>query len=106
MNTLKQIERLRKVHELIKTQNTGTPESLAQKLQISERQVFNCIEYLKELDAPVLYDRKAHTYFYETPFELLVHVSVQVMVQNELRNIFAGFVYLQSGFTEQLVEVL
>ena len=105
MKNLKQIERIRKVHELIKNKKTGTPEHLSQTLQISERQVYNCIEYLKELDAPIHYDRKMQTYYYDTPFELLVNVSVQVMIQNELRNIYAGFIPLQKRFTEQLLQV-
>jgi len=105
MNTLKQIERLRKVHELIKVHKTGTPEFFAEKLHISERQLYNCLEQLKELDAPIQYNRKTQSYFYSEPFDLLVNVTVQVMVQNELRDIYAGFVYLHVGFQHEKIKI-
>jgi|JI10StandDraft_1071094.scaffolds.fasta_scaffold281025_2 hypothetical protein len=105
MKTIKQIERLREVHELIKLHKTGTPEFFANKLHISERQLYNCLEHLKEMDAPIQYDRKTHTYFYSESFDLLVNVTVQVMVQNELRDIYAGFVYLHEGFMEHQINL-
>lgn len=92
MKTIKQIERLRKVHDLIKLHNTGTPEFFANKLHISERQLYNCLDSLKEMDAPIQYDRKMQTYYYTENFDLLVNVKVQVMFKNELRDINAGFI--------------
>ncbi len=103
MKNLKQIERLRQVHELVKINNTGDPGTLAARLHISERQLYNCLEHLKELDAPLYYDRKHKTYYYSEPFDLLVNVSVQVMVHDELRSIYAGFVPLQHGFRQHLL---
>lgn len=98
MKTLKQLERLRRIHEYIKLANTGNPKELAKRLNISERQLFNYIEYLKELDAPINFNRKLHTYYYTDDFDLLVNVSVQVMVNEELRNIYAGYTVLKENF--------
>lgn len=105
MKTLKQIEQLRRVHECIKFQKTGTPEVFADRMHISERQLYNYLEQLKELEAPIQYDRKIQTYFYSAPFELLVNVSVQIILQNELRDIYAGFVYLQEGFQHAIIKM-
>jgi predicted DNA-binding transcriptional regulator YafY len=54
------------INELIKLRNTGAPADLALKLGISERMVYRYIDELKhEFNAPVKYDRKQRTYYYD-----------------------------------------
>ncbi len=56
-----------RLHELINTKQTGTPIQLAKKLEISERSLHYYIAFMKnELKAPIVYDRKIETYWYET----------------------------------------
>ena len=56
-----------RIDEQIKTKQTGTPKQLAQKLEISERSVHYYIAFMKnEMKAPIVYDNKLGTYFYET----------------------------------------
>lgn len=90
MNNLKQLERLRKTHQLIKHENTGTPKELAEKLHISVRQAYLVLEQLKELEAPVLFNRRTATYYYQHDYELTIHISIQVMAGEKLMNIYAG----------------
>ncbi len=90
MKTLKQLERLQKVHKLIKQQNTGTPFELANKLHISERELYRLLEYLKEADASISFTRNSNTYYYTNDFDLLVNISVQVLVKEEIKTIYAG----------------
>lgn len=98
MKTLKQLERLRKAHQLIQQECTGTPSEFANKLNISERQLYNITDYLKKIDAPIEYQRKTQTYYYTTSFDLLVNVSVQVLIADEVRNIYAGSTFLNENF--------
>ena len=98
MKTIKQLEQLRKAHQLIKQENTGTPSEFANKLNISNRQIYNITDYLKEIDAPIEYNRKTETYYYTTTFDLLVNVSVQVLIEDEVRNIYAGSTFLNENF--------
>lgn len=98
MKTIKQLERLRKAHQFIQQEKTGTPPEFANKLDISERQLYNILDYLKEIDAPIEYQRKTETYYYTTSFDLLVHVSVQVLIANEVREIYAGSTFLNKNF--------
>ena len=90
MTNLKQLERLRKVHKLIKLENTGTPGELAQKLRISSRQVYLVLEELKEMDAPILFNRRTGTYYYKYEYELTINISIQVLAHDKLMNIYAG----------------
>jgi len=90
MNNLKQLERLRKVHKLIKLENTGTPGELAQKLRISTRQTYLVLEELKEMDAPIQFNRRTGTYYYEYEYELTINISIQVLAHDKLMSIYAG----------------
>ncbi len=90
MNNLKQLERLKTIHRLIKVENTGTPTELAKKLRVSVRQVFLLIEQLKEMDAPILFNRRTKTYYYSLDYELSINISIQVLLQDQLLNIYVG----------------
>lgn len=90
MKNLKQLERLRKTHQLIKLENTGTPKELAEKLRISVRQTYLVLEQLRELEAPVLFNRRTATYYYQYDYELTIHISIQVIAREKLLNIYAG----------------
>jgi predicted DNA-binding transcriptional regulator YafY len=98
MKTLKQLERLRKAHKLIQNGNTGTPKEFANKLYISEREIYRILEYLKEVDAIICFSRNANSYYYTADFDLLVNVSVKVMVKEEVRTIYAGSIILDKYF--------
>ena len=90
MKTFKQLERVRKAHKLIKQGNTGSPRDFARKLHISERELYRILEYLKEMDAQITFSRNANTYYYTDDFDLIVKISVQTLVNDELVTIYAG----------------
>jgi len=90
MKTIKQLERLKKAHKLIKLQNTGTPNEFAYLLRISERELYRILEYLKEMEASISFSRNSNTYYYNDDFDLLVNINIQVMVKEELKTIYAG----------------
>lgn len=49
---------------------TGSPKSLASKLAISERSVYNYIAFMKkELQAPIVYSYENQTYVYSQEWE-------------------------------------
>ena len=48
MNTINKLERLKKIHQLIKVSNTGTPTEFATRLRVSVSQLYNIIDDLKQ----------------------------------------------------------
>lgn len=90
MNNLKQLEKLKKIHRLIQNECTGTPSELANKMHISNRQLYLMIERLKEMDAPIIYNRKTKNYSYSHNYELKIEISIQILVEDRLMNIYAG----------------
>jgi predicted DNA-binding transcriptional regulator YafY len=60
------IKHLISLIELIKLQKTGSPAEIAKTLGVSERMVYKYLDELKhEFNAPVKYDRKKRTYFFD-----------------------------------------
>lgn len=96
MKNLKTLERLQQLHNLIATENTGTPKELANLMHISKRSIHLLIEQLKDYDASICYSRSRKTYYYCEDFELQVSISVSVLTNNEVTQIFGGSYFLQS----------
>jgi len=102
MKTLKQLERLRKAHKLIKQGNTGSPAEFSSRLYISERELYRILEYLKEMDAKISFSRNINSYYYSDDFDLIVSISVQAFVNEELITIYGGSAILKEIFENTL----
>ncbi|CAC9973716.1 hypothetical protein FLAPXU55_01404 [Flavobacterium panici] len=87
---IKQIERIKRMHKLIIAEKTGTPSVFAKKLSLSRSQLYNELDMIKELDAPLKYCKKRESYYYETSFELIVNFSLKTIKDDELKEIFGG----------------
>lgn len=60
---------IKKLHDLIKDERTGTPRKLSERLGISERTVYNYISFMKnEMNAPIVYNNNKLNYCYNGPF--------------------------------------
>jgi len=90
MKTLRQIQQLRKLHGMIKLESTGSPKEIARHMNVSERHIYHLLEQLREMEAPICYNRRTNTYFYSGSFDLLVNVSVQVIQGERVLSIYAG----------------
>lgn len=98
MKTIKSLERLQRIHELIKSECTGTPSELAKNINVSERSVYNLIEQLRDLNASICYDRRRKTYYYDEDFQLQVRISLAVISNNEITEIFGGSYLIKEDF--------
>lgn len=94
------LERLSKLHKLIQEEITGTPKELANKLNISERNIYFMIDWLKDNGAKINYDRKHKTYFYASPFILNVNFSIECISDEEQKTINGGFI----GFPARILQ--
>ncbi|WP_160162403.1 hypothetical protein [Ochrovirga pacifica] len=46
---------------------------------------------MKEIDAPINYDKKSFTYYYTDDFDLEVRVSIKALKKNEIITIYGGY---------------
>lgn len=88
---------MQQIHNLIAIENTGSPRELSNLLQISERSVHLLLEQLKDYNANICYSRSRKTYYYSDDFDLQVSISVNVLTNNEVTQIFGGSYFLQTN---------
>ena len=69
MKFIQQLEMLDRLHCLIRRRGTGSPKSLAKRLEVSERTVYNLLDIMRDLGAEITYCRCSKTYYYEEPVE-------------------------------------
>lgn len=88
MQIIKLLERIKKVHQLILEEKTGTPQEFADKLHISRSQLYNVLEILKEYNAPIKYSKKTNSFYYTKSFELELKYSLIIFLDDEKREIY------------------
>jgi predicted DNA-binding transcriptional regulator YafY len=59
------IDRLSRLDHLIRIKGTGTPAQLAERLNLSERSIYDYINFMKGLGCPIKFDSHRESYFYE-----------------------------------------
>jgi transcriptional antiterminator len=96
MKSIKNIEKLKRMHNLICQECTGSPSELADRLTISDRTVYYLLEQLRDYEAQIGYDRSRKTYFYKEDFVLEVNFSICIGSQDQVMEILDGS-YLRSG---------
>ena len=103
---LKQIERIERLHQLIRIKATGNPKTCAERIKISERQLYNTLELMKELGAPIYFDFAAGSYCYEEEvhcsFRFYKKLTNEQMGKIKGNGLFAENVFpLQFYFSDQ-----
>ncbi len=84
------LNRIHRLDALIRQKRTGPPKELAEKLDISERWLYNLLEELKtELDCPIRYDRRSRSYVYEKPGKVVIGFTKE-MEPWQMRKVSGG----------------
>ena len=100
MKFIKQIEQYKKLEKLIKQASTGTPDEFAERLNISRTQLYTILESMKQLGAPIRYNRSIKSFYYSSDFKLTIDISVQIITPTERKTIYGG------GFYKNIASVL
>ena len=62
---IERIKFIERIDHLIRSHATGSPKNLSEKLYISERHVYNLINIMKEMGAPIFYCQHSQSYRYD-----------------------------------------
>ncbi|MEK6154149.1 DNA-binding protein [Flavobacteriaceae bacterium 3-367] len=95
MHTLKNLERLQRLHLLIEKECTGAPNELATRLKLSPRSIYLLLAQLRDLDAQIGYDRSRKTYFYEEDFDLQVYFSISIITKKAVTQLLGGSYFIK-----------
>lgn len=94
MTFFEKIERINRLHRLIKRENTGTPESLSKQLGMSRATLYNIIDELKLMDAPINYSRIKESFYYTKCFDLNICCEITILEDEvELKKITGGHIF-------------
>lgn len=98
MKLLEQIERINRLHELIKYRRTGTPEQLARRLNLSTSMVFKLMEELRLREAPIEYSRQLGSYYYTTQYLMKIQIDFRPLGEDEKIRFEGGKTCFYTGF--------
>ncbi|WP_363322556.1 HTH domain-containing protein [uncultured Tenacibaculum sp.] len=64
MEFLQKIQVIERVDRLIQLKSTGTADDLSRRLSVSRRSVYNILELMRNMGAPIEYCQITRTYYY------------------------------------------
>lgn len=71
------IERMKRLYQLIKQEKTGTCTDLARKMHVTKRTIMNYISEFRSLGAVIKFDEVKNTYKFENNFVLHARFEVE-----------------------------
>ena len=71
------MNRLQSIGQPIRLKAPGTPKELAEKFKVSERQLYNYVKSLKELDAEIEFSCNFQSYIYLENVELKIKLELK-----------------------------
>ena len=92
MNFIEDLKRLRKIHELIIGQNTGSPDNLAESISVSRSELYYILRELKKMGAQISYNRRKRSFCYSNNFKLDMEIKVSYIGEHELNILGCGYV--------------
>lgn len=84
MKSLTKLERLKKIHNLIKIAQTGSPVEFASKLGIKKSQLYCILDDLKLKGFPIKYSRILKSYVYSTDCDLEIEYSIKLVTDKKI----------------------
>lgn len=91
MEIIHELKRIQKIHELILSGKTGTPDELARYLNISRRQLYYTLDELRNLGAEISFNRNQKTFCYINGFQLNLSLEISYLNGEDERDITGGF---------------
>ena len=89
------IDRLSRLDHLIRIKGTGTPAQLAERLNLSERSIYDYINFMKGLGCPIKFDSYRESYFYEEEGFFVI----AFFTKSKLKPLLDGYVAELNGVT-------
>lgn len=94
MAIIEKINRIERLHRLLVTEKTGTPQQLAERLGVSRASLYHLIDELSSYNSPVTYSRKHETFFYEKNNKTSMGYKLEVLDNDENRTITGGYNFI------------
>jgi len=91
MSLVVDLEKLDRIHHLIRRKATGTPDELARRIGMSVSRLYQILSYLRdEMHAPINYSRINCSYEYEFPTNFNLDFNRERLYQTEIETVSGG----------------
>ena len=71
MNFEDRLKTLRRLHDLIRRKSTGNYQDLSRRLDVSPATLYRLLDQMKEMGAPIVYNRSRKAFYYQKDFDLV-----------------------------------
>ncbi len=92
MKAIEHLERLKRLNEFIKREQTGTPEEFSRKLKISRRQLYFDLDMLRDFGVDTGYSKQRQTFFFCNGHELKVSYVLKAIPRETQKEINGGMI--------------
>lgn len=99
MSFIKKLKKIERLDGLIRRKATGSPKDLARRIDVAESTIYEYIKLMRDMGAPIEFDRFGNTYYYTTTIQFQVGF---VVVNNEYMVKAQGGSNKISGFINRL----
>jgi predicted DNA-binding transcriptional regulator YafY len=76
MQFYKNMRQLEQLDNMIRKGATGAPKQLAERMHISERQLYRIIDDLKNIGFPIEYSAEQSRYYYTEEVKLTIDITI------------------------------
>lgn len=76
MKLLEYIGKLQKLTRLLKMERTGSLKQIAEDIGVHRITVYNYMNELRAMGAEIEYDKKKNTYYFKSPFNIQLIISI------------------------------
>jgi len=84
------IDRMDRIHQMIKRQATGSIDEFAGKINLKKRQLYYILDEFKDFGADIRFSRMNNSYYYRNDFEVKVIISVSPLSDAETKSVIGG----------------
>jgi len=97
MSLIEQLKQIERIDNLVRKKATGTPKELSNRINVSERQVYNIINLMKDMGAPIFFCTYNRSYCYKK--DVIFKFGFLTESRNKIRGglrITDSFIYITS----------
>lgn len=90
MKIFEYIDRINLLNKLIEQRKTGNPKMLAKRLNVSPSRLYDILDDLKLMGAPIEYSRQIGSYYYVFAYKMSISSSFAPLSSSDLEFINGG----------------
>lgn len=87
---IEKIELIDRMDQLIRLKATGTPKSIARRLNLSESSIYRLIDIIKDMGAPVEFSVKDQSYIYSSDVRFICGFFIKELALSKMKKISGG----------------